>query len=119
MRKLNLFLGAVGGFLGGLLLSNKKLRRELRETKDPQVAAKILGKELQRGSKEVAKEAKEWFESPETQRGLKRFKHYLLKQWKGVEKEAGHVAHEAADAAKRKAVDAYDRAKEFTGRKWG
>lgn len=118
MRKLNLLIGAVTGLFGGLLLGNKKLRQELKGTKDPKVAAKILGKELQRGGKEVAKEAKQWYESPETQRGLKRFKHYLLRQWRGVEKKAGHVAQEATDVAKKKANEAYDRAKEYAANKW-
>ena len=108
MRKFNLLVGTIGGLFGGLLLSNRKLRKDLMTSKDPKLAAKLLGKELQRGGKEVAKEAKEWLESEHTQKGFRRLKHYFLKQWKGMEKEARHVAQETTE-----------RAKEYAGKKWG
>jgi hypothetical protein len=117
MRKLNFLLGALGGIFGGLLLTNKKLRKDLRTAEDPSEAAKILGKELHRGGKEMAKEAKLWLESEKTQKGIKKWKHYLGKQWQGISHEAEHIAASAAKSAKHKAEDAYEKARETIERK--
>jgi len=113
MRKLNFLIGTLGGMFGGLLLSNKKLRK----AEDPQHAAKIIGKELQSKGKEVAKEAKQWYESDKTQRGLKKWKRYFGKQWQGISHEAEHIAANAAKTAKSKAEEAYEKAKEVVERK--
>ena len=117
MRKLNFLIGTLGGMFGGLLLSNKKLRTDLRKAEDPQHAAKIIGKELQSKGKEVAKEAKQWYESDKTQRGLKKWKRYFGKQWQGISHEAEHIAANAAKTAKSKAEEAYEKAKEVVERK--
>ena len=117
VKKLNFLLGALGGLFGGLLISNRKLRQDLRDAKDPQHAAKILGKELHRGGKEVAKEAKEWYESDYTQRNVKKAKRYLWNKWGEVKKEAEHVSGDAMDAAKKTAASAYEKARDKVEKK--
>ena len=119
MRKLNFLLGAIGGMLGGLLMSNKKLRRDLRAVNDPKEAAKLVGKELQRSGKQIAEEAKEWMEREDVQRNMRKAKRYFWHKWADVKNEAEHVAGDAAEVAKHKASDAYERAKELAGRKLG
>ena len=57
----SLLLGAIGGALGGYLLSNDKLRTDLQRAKTPEAAAKLLGKHLQQDGSKIAKEAKELF----------------------------------------------------------
>jgi len=117
MKKLNFLIGAIGGMFGGLLLSNKKLRTDLKKVDDPKEAAKIIGKEIQRGGKEVAKEAKQWFESEKTQKGIRSWKRFMGKKWEGITTEAEHIAADAAKTAKVKAGEAYDKAKETIERK--
>ena len=66
---------------------------------------------------QVAKEAKQWLESEETQRGLKRLKRTFLHHWKNFTKEAKHVAEDAAGEAKHRAAHAYEHAREAVERK--
>ncbi|MEK7136656.1 MAG: hypothetical protein AAB853_00055 [Patescibacteria group bacterium] len=117
MKKLNFLLGALGGLFGGLLISNRKLRQDLRDAKDPSSAAKMLGKELHRGGREVAKEAKQWLESDDTQRNLRKAKRYMWHKWSNVKKEAESLGEDAMDAAKKTAANAYEKAKDKVERK--
>ncbi len=59
MKKLSFLLGSLGGVMAGYVFSNKKLRHELMEVKDPKIAAKILGKHLAADGQNVAKEVRQ------------------------------------------------------------
>lgn len=59
MKKLSFLLGTVGGALAGYVLSNKKLRTELRDARDATAAAKILGRHLSHDGQKVATEVRE------------------------------------------------------------
>ena len=80
MKKVSLLLGALGGALGGYLLSNSKLRESLSEAKDPEEAAKIFGKHLQHDGKKLAKDMQSFIESKEVQNNLAKAKKFALKQ---------------------------------------
>ena len=89
MRKFSLLLGALGGVLGGYLLSNEKLRTELLKAKDPEAAARTLGKHLQRDGKKVASEVTKFVESDDVQKNLTKAKKFAMSKFdeakKGVE----------------------------------
>lgn len=104
-------MGAVGGALAGYLLSNDKLRIELKKAKTPEAAAKVFGKHLQQDGSKVAKEVKQFVESDDVQQNLKKAKKFasdkLKEAQKGVKemvkrgrKEAGKMAKKGASAAK-------------------
>lgn len=105
MRKFSLLLGALGGALGGYLLSNDKLRHELSKAKTPESAAKTLGKHLQSDGKKLAKEVQDFVQSPDVQRNLKKAKHYATGKLKEAKKQVqSYVAvgkKEAVRAAKK------------------
>lgn len=102
MRKFNFLVGTLSGLFGGLLLSNKKLRKKLKEAEDPKEAARIIGKEMQRSGKDVAIEAKEWVESDDVQKGIKRAKKFLTKKLGEVGSDAKKKAKTACKKAKKK-----------------
>lgn len=106
MRNLKFLLGAVGGLFGGMLLSNKNLRKKLKEADDPTEAAKILGHEVHRSGKELAKEAKDWATSEETQERWQKMKKNITKQYNNLEEQAENIATEAVDKAKEHLPDA-------------
>ncbi len=56
MKKLSFLVGTLGGAMAGYVFSNKKLREQLVNAKDPSAAAKILGKHLSEDGQVVAKE---------------------------------------------------------------
>jgi hypothetical protein len=102
MKKLNFLVGTVSGLFGGLLLSNKKLRNKLKNAEDPKEAAKIIGNEMKRSGKDVAKEAKEWVESDDVQKGFKKAKKYLCKKLGEVGTETKKKTKSAYKKAKKK-----------------
>src|SRR3989344_1418814 len=106
MRSLKFLIGAVGGLFGGMLLTNKHLRKKLRDARDPKEAAKIFGHEVQRGGKELAKEAKEWAGSDETQKRWKEMKKNLTKSCHTLQEEAEEIATEAVTKAKENLPEA-------------
>ena len=101
MRSIKFLIGALGGLVGGMLLTNKNLRKKLKDAEDPKDAAKILGQEMHRGGKELAKEAKEWAQSDEAK-----------KQWNAVRKNVTKGYHKIQDEAEIIATEAVDKAKE-------
>lgn len=106
MRSLKFLLGAVGGLLGGMLLTNKNLRKKLKEADDPKEAAKILGQEMHRGGKELAKEAKEWAKSDEAKKQWSAVKKNVTKSYHHLQNEAEHIASEAVEKTKEHLPDA-------------
>ena len=101
MRKFNFLVGAASGLIGGLLLSNKQLRKKLSEAEDPGEAAKILGKEVQRSGKQVMKEAKHWIESEEVQDRWGLMKKYMKKKMDEAKEGASIVANDAKKKVKK------------------
>ena len=88
MRKFNFFIGAMGGALGGFILSNKKLRKQLQEAEDGKQAAVILGEAIKKSGGDLAHEAKQWLESEETQEKMSAWKEYAFDVWKKTKKQA-------------------------------
>lgn len=105
MRKFSLLLGAVGGALAGYLLSNDKLRTDLKKAKDPEAAAKLLGAHLQKDGKQIAKEVKAFVESEDVQKNLTKAKKFALHKFKeaksGVQELVKKGEKEAAKALKK------------------
>ncbi|HLD63843.1 MAG TPA: hypothetical protein VI913_03020 [Candidatus Peribacteraceae bacterium] len=114
MKKLSLLVGTLGGAMAGYLFSNKKLRDDLANAKDPEAAAKLLGAHLQRDGKKLAKQVRDFVESDEVQSNLKKAKKYA--QQKALEakaeletmiskeaKRAGVAAQKGMRTAKKKA----------------
>ncbi len=80
MKKVSLLLGALGGALGGYLLSNAKLREGLAETKNAEEAARLLGKHLQQDGKKLAKDVKNFIESQEVQQNVAKARKFAVKK---------------------------------------
>ncbi|HLD07540.1 MAG TPA: hypothetical protein VJB60_00560 [Candidatus Peribacterales bacterium] len=112
MRSLKFVLGALGGLFGGMLLTNKNLRKKIRDAKDPKQAAQILGQEVHRGSKELAKEAKEWAQSEEAQKQWKNLKKNVKKGYNTIQDEAGNIAGIAVEKTKEHLPDATHKVEE-------
>ncbi|HLD71624.1 MAG TPA: hypothetical protein VI873_03355 [Candidatus Peribacteraceae bacterium] len=110
MKKISLLIGALGGALGGYLLSNTKLREGLINAKDPEEAAKILGKALQHDGKKLAKDAQSFIESKEVQDNLKKARKYAEQRMNDAKKQVEVFMKKgqkkAISAAKRGAVAA-------------
>ncbi|MFA6038676.1 MAG: hypothetical protein WCV62_01725 [Candidatus Peribacteraceae bacterium] len=86
MKRFSLLLGAIGGALGGYLLSNDKLRTELQKAKSPEAAAKLLGKHLQQDGSKIAKEAKAFIESDDVQKNIKKARKFATDKLKEAKK---------------------------------
>jgi len=86
MKRFSLLLGAIGGALGGYLLSNDKLRTDLQRAKTPEAAAKLLGKHLQQDGSKIAKEAKAFIESEDVQKNVSKMKKFATKKLKEAKK---------------------------------
>jgi len=130
MRKINFLVGALSGLVGGLLLTNKQLRDRLKEAEDPADAAKILGQEMQKSGKQVAKEAKEWFAREDVQDRWTLMKKYVKQKAEDAASEAKIIASDAtrkakkelpvvARKAKKQARKTYKSAKKSIEEKWG
>ena len=86
MKKVSLLLGTLGGAMGAYLLSNKDLRKELMNAKDPEAAAKTLGKHLQKDSKKLVKEAKALYESDDVQKNMDKAKKFAIEKMEEAKK---------------------------------
>ena len=98
MRKLNFLVGAVSGLFGGLLLSNKKLRSKLKKAEDAGDAARILGEEMKKSGKEIAKETKKWVQSDEAKSWWKKMKFDCKDHLPDVTKKAKKAIKKAKKA---------------------
>jgi hypothetical protein len=106
MRKLNFIIGALSGLCGGILLSNKKLRKKLQEAKDTSEAARIIGNEMHKSGKEAIEDAREFIQRPEVKKWLRKMKKNVGRQYKTLQEEAEHIASDAAKIAQKKAKEA-------------
>ncbi|MBT3835282.1 hypothetical protein HOF56_03450 [Candidatus Peribacteria bacterium] len=104
MKKLNFIIGALGGAMTGYLLSNEDLRKKLSKAKNHGEAAKILGKELQRSGKKVAKEAKELIEKDDVHEKFGEWKTYFLEEGEKLGVKAKKAAKKTAKNVKKKAA---------------
>lgn len=104
MKKLSLLVGALGGTLAGYLFSNRQLREELTNAKDPEAAAKALGKHLQRDGKKLAKEVQEFVESEDVQKNLTKAKKFAKERYDEARSEIQGMVKTGAAEAKKKAT---------------
>lgn len=122
MKKVSLLLGALGGALGGYLLSNAKLREGLSATKNAEEAARLLGKHLQQDGKKLAKDVKNFVESKEVQDNVAKARKFAAKKavearktieafMKKGEQKAMKAAKHGAKSAKIAVRRAHTRAK--------
>lgn len=86
MKKVSLLMGALGGALAGYLLSNDKLRNDLKKAKDPEAAAKLLGKHLQADGSKIAKEVQTFVKSDDVQDNIKKAKKFATDKFKEARK---------------------------------
>jgi hypothetical protein len=110
LRRLPLLLGTLGGALAGYLLSNDKLRNELKRAKDPETAAKTLGKHLQKDGAKLAHEVKTFVESPEVQRNLHKAKKFAVSKIGQAQREVKQfVTKKRVGAKVRRGMNAVKR----------
>lgn len=101
MKKISLLIGALGGATAGYLLSNKKLRDELAKAKDPEAAARLLGKHLQRDGKKLAKHVQEFVESEDVQKNIRKAKSFTKKKVDEAKQEIKELVGEGKTKAKK------------------
>jgi len=111
MKKISLLVGALGGATAGYLLSNKKLREELSKAKDPEAAAKLLGKHLQRDGKKLAKHVQEFVDSDDVKKNIKKAKSFTKKKVDEAKKEIKELVGEGKTKAKKVAKKGTTKAK--------
>lgn len=111
MKKLSFLLGTVGGALAGYVFSNKKLRDQLVNAKDPTQAAKILGKHLSQDGQIVAKEVGQLAEQYDLDDRISDGKKYVQNYYKSAKDEVQKFlsskvkeASKTVDKAKKSAV---------------
>lgn len=107
MKKFSLLIGALGGALGGYLLSNTKLREGLLDAKDPEHAAKLLARHLKDDGKKIAKEAQNFLESKEVQNNIAKARKFAAMKMNEAKKQVGVFVkqgqNKAASAIKKSA----------------
>ncbi|MCF7844409.1 MAG: hypothetical protein K9M03_01095 [Kiritimatiellales bacterium] len=111
MKKFSLLVGALGGATAGYLLSNKKLRDDLSKCKDPEDAAKLLGKHLQRDGKKLAKHVQEFVDSEDVQKNINKAKKFTQKKVDEAKKEIKDLVGEGKSQAKKVAKKGASKAK--------
>jgi hypothetical protein len=100
MKKLSLFLGTLGGALAGYVFSNTNLREELANAKDAETAGKILAKHLQKDSKQIGKEVKQFVDSDVVQNNMKKAQTYVTKNAKKLQNDLTAMVSMKKKAAK-------------------
>lgn len=101
MKKLSLLLGTLGGAMAGYILSNDKLRTELSNAKDPEAAAKTLGAHLSRDGKKIAAEVKQFVESDDVQKNLKKAKTFAQKKFTEAQKSVKTMMKKGTKSAQK------------------
>ncbi len=100
MKKLSLLLGAMSGAMAGYLFSNKKLRDDIMMAKDPEAAAKMLGKHLQHDGKQFASQVQDFVKSDEVQKKLHQAQKYAKKKTDQATKELKKLMKMGTKSAK-------------------
>jgi uncharacterized membrane protein YheB (UPF0754 family) len=101
MRKVSLLLSTMGGALAGYILTNEKLRKALSNAKDPETAAKMLGQNLMKDGKKIAKEVQAFVESDDVQQNLKKAKTYATEKMMEAKMNFEKMAKDATKKAKK------------------
>ncbi|MDD5469458.1 MAG: hypothetical protein PHO92_01515 [Candidatus Peribacteraceae bacterium] len=91
MKKLSLLVGTLGGAFAGYLFSNKKLRDQLANAKDPEAAAKLLGKHLQQDGKRLAGQVREFIGSDEVQKNVEKARKFASQKMKEAKEELDEI----------------------------
>lgn len=85
--------------MAGYLFSNKKLRDELAGAKDPETAAKLLGKHLQKDGKKIGAQLQEFMESEEVQGNVQKAKMFTRQKFNEAKAEMKSLAKEGKNKA--------------------
>ena len=99
MKKFSLILGTLGGAMAGYILSNEKLRKQMAAAPNAEAMAKMLGEQLTKDSKKVAKEVKIFVESDDVQKNLHKAKAYASKKLGVAQKELEKLVKKGAKQA--------------------
>lgn len=89
MRKILVFLSAMGGAMFGLLFapkSGRQLRKELKNTSDPKKIAHILGNVLMESGKNLAKELQHIKDTPAVKHKIAEFQETIEKETENLKK---------------------------------
>ena len=101
MRKFSLLLGTLGGALAGYILSNEKLRKKMADAPNAEAMAKMLGEQLTKDGKKVAKEVKGFVESEDVQKNLRKAKAFASKKLGVAQKELEKYAKKGYKEARK------------------
>ena len=101
MRKFSLLLGTLGGALAGYILSNDKLRQKMADAPNAEAMAKMLGEQLTKDGKKVAKEVKAFVESDDVQKNLKKAKVFASRKLGVAQKKLEVLVKKGAKEAKK------------------
>ena len=101
MKKFSLLLGTLGGALAGYILSNEKLRKQMADAPNAEAMAKLLGQQLTKDGKKVAKEVKGFVESDDVQKNLKKAQAFASKKLGVAQKELEKYAKKGMKEAKK------------------
>ncbi len=101
MKKFSLILGTLGGALAGYILSNDKLRHRMSEAPNAEAMAKMLGEQLTKDGRKVAKEVKIFVESDDVQKNLKKAKAFATKKLGVAQKELEKYTKKGMKEAKK------------------
>ena len=101
MRKFSLLLGTLGGAVAGYILSNDTLRKKMAKAPNAEAMAKMLGQELTKDGKKIAKEVKTFVESDDVQKNLKKAKAFATKKLGVAQKELEKYAKKGYKEAKK------------------
>lgn len=114
MKKVSLLISTLGGAMAGYLFSNKKLRDELTNAKDPETAAKSLAKHLQKDGKKLATEMQKFMDSEEFQKNMNKAKKYAKETGDKAKKELQAAVQVGQKKAQKSAKQATAKAKKTT-----
>ena len=101
MKKFSLLLGTLGGALAGYILSNEGLRKKMVEAPNAEAMAKMLGQQLTKDGKKIAKEVKVFVESDDVQKNFKKAKVFASKKLGMAQKELEYLVKKGAKEAKK------------------
>jgi hypothetical protein len=106
MKKVSLLMGTLGGAMAGYLFSNKKLREELADAKNPESAAMVLAKHVKEDGKKIGKEVWEFAKSDEVQKNMKKAQKFAEAQFKDAKKKVEVFMKKEATTMKKMAKKA-------------